>query len=216
MKRLIVGAVTAAITAITARKVAGKQKPAEPQEESLNAKIPKFQPGDTVITTNPFTKDYAYMDFDGSPLFFTVAKVKWCAPDSDFRYLLEEEDEWVAESWLEKPEYPQMTMEYTGPDEDEEKPLIMTFTPFSSDDEPEEAEEFTGHRALEKAELARRQAWTKRADELLDAYLAAEGKQRLEILAQYNHEKAMHDAGSLIREIGGELGGQEPEQNKEA
>lgn len=215
MKRLIVGVISAVATAYAIRK-AGKPEAQEPK-----AKVPKFSVGDQVLTISPFTGEYVYVDFDGTPLFYEIDKVKWCEPDGNFRYWIDLEGEWIAESWLQKPEYPPMTMTHEDDYDEDTGTITMTLgfedgeIVVSSTEKKKEAPKMGGHRALEKSELARRKAWSIRMDELMDEYneylQAGDSEAADTTLRTYKREQALFNAGSLIREIGGELGGVEPE-----
>lgn len=212
MKRLVVGAVTVVVTAWAILKRT------KPEQETV--KKPKFKVGDQIVTLSPFTNDYVYTDFDGTPLYYTIDKVRWFPEDDSYRYWLEIEGEWIAESWLQKPEHPQMT----STDDDDEDYSMVEFIDGDDDDDYDtgqykEVPVMKGPKGLEKSELARRKSWAQRADELLDEYnnhLKAGDKESAdEVMQTYQQEQAMFNAGSLIREIGGELGGIEPKLKEE-
>lgn len=130
MKRVLIGA----LTAVTAYAIGrsgrvgrnGKQA-AEPKEmtaeESLvqwisaeeerqeNAE-PMYVEGDTVVTINPYTFDYAIVDLDNmTPLYYAVQTVKYDEADKTHRYWLKGEDEWFSEDWLDWAPFPVMAKE---------------------------------------------------------------------------------------------------------
>jgi hypothetical protein len=80
---------------------------------------PLYNVGDTVITFNPYTEDYAVVDFDFSPLYFVVEDYAFDEEDGEYRYKLEGNSEWFAETWVMLPEYPTMTKEMGEEDEEE-------------------------------------------------------------------------------------------------
>jgi hypothetical protein len=209
MKRLIVGFTSAVAGFLITRKLTEKKEgvtwiSGEGSEINEEKPEPQFDIGEEVLTVDPYTGDYIDTDFDMSPLYFEVEDYAWAYEEGIYRYKLKNNDEWFAEVWLTEPEHPMMT-----------KNLVE-----NEDTEPKEektmAKEKMGHRALERTELARRKEWSERADVLLDRYnekLQAgdtEGADRA--MQKYQREQAMFNAGSVIREVGGELGGEEPSE----
>jgi hypothetical protein len=120
MKRLLAGMTSAIISFAVTRKLQRKETKsaksakhtdlvwisADDVEEESDG--PKFNVGDEVITHNPYTSDYAAMDFDGSPLYFLIEDFSWDLDDGCYRYKMKHNDEWFAETWLMAPEYPYM------------------------------------------------------------------------------------------------------------
>lgn len=104
----------AATRAAQAAKLKRKndEEPTESQAEALPAPTtpqpPKFTPGELVVTVNPYTFDYCYEDFDGTPLYYAVISLSWDDLEGTWRYQLDGEDpqEFFAEEWLESPEHP--------------------------------------------------------------------------------------------------------------
>jgi hypothetical protein len=202
MKRLIVGFTSAIAGFFITRKLTEKKESVTwISGEGSDIPEPKFGVGDQIITTNPYTGDYAIQDFDGSPLYNFIEDLAYDEDDEEFRYLIE--GEWFAETWLMDPPYPLMVKDLVENEDTEPK------------EEKTMAKEKTGHRALERTELARRKEWSERADKLLDRYNEqlreglTEAAERT--MKKYMREQAMFNAGTLIREAGGELGGERPE-----
>ncbi len=81
-------------------------------EEDVSS--PLFSAGDDVITVNPYTKEYAIEDLDGTPLYYSVVSFSWDDGDRTWRYALEGEgpDVGFAEEWLERPKFPMMEKEW--------------------------------------------------------------------------------------------------------
>lgn len=230
MKKLKIG-ITSLASAVTAFYVAKKMK--EASQEPKYATVPKrldnfewidayesteevvyeteeddeddgplFSIGEMVVTFSPYTDDFVDYDFDGSPLYFEIEDYKWDEEDRCYRYLLEGDGEWYGEDWLAKPEFPFMTK---GNVKD---------APETKENKREESIMQKGHRASEKAEIARRKEWARRADELLDLYNEHVKEDNLEeaekVMKTYRYEQAMFDAGTEIRKAGGELNGIRP------
>lgn len=120
MRRLLIGTTAALFSFAFTRASQRKSKQPEQSEitwisaDDVVTLEPLFELGEEVITFNPYTSDYALMDFDGSPLYFQVEDVLWDEDDECFRYRLKENDQWFAETWLMTPEHPYM-----------EKPLLQ-------------------------------------------------------------------------------------------
>jgi hypothetical protein len=207
MKRLIVGFTSAIAGFLITRKLTEQQSGVTwISGEGSDKPEPQFDVGDEVLTVDPYTGDYVDTDFDMSPLYFEVEDYAWDVDAEIYRYKLKNNPEWFAEVWLTEPEYPMMTKDLEETTENET---------YNSKEEIEmSGKEKMGHRALERTELARRKEWSERADVLLDRYnekLKAgdtEGAERA--MKKYQREQAMFNAGSVIREAGGELGGEEP------
>lgn len=72
---------------------------------------PLFEKGQTVVTVNPFTMDFAIVDIDGTPLYYVIKDVQYDMEAKTYRYFLDGEDEWFAEDWIDKAPYPAMTTE---------------------------------------------------------------------------------------------------------
>jgi hypothetical protein len=207
MRRLIVGFTSAIAGFFITRKLTENTKKQSGvtwiSGEGSEKPEPQFDIGDEVLTVDPYTGDYVDTDFDMSPLYFEVEDYAWDVDGEVYRYKLKNNPEWFAEMWLTEPEFPMMTKDLEETTENESK------------EEIEMAKEKTGHRALERTELARRKEWSERADKLLDRYNEqlreglTEAAERT--MKKYMREQAMFNAGSLIREAGGELGGERPE-----
>lgn len=211
MRKLLVGltSITSAVAAYTAtRRKLREPITIEPEGfEWIDADEPEvleplYDEGEYVITYNPYTQDYVLYDLDFTPLYMKVEDVAWDEEDGEFRYKLEHEDQWFAESWLMEPDYPMMEKELDGDDE-------------NKTEEDENMPKNAQNRIFEKSELTRRKEWKTRSDELLDAYNAklkeGEVKEADKIMETYRKEYALFQAGSLIREAGGELGGERKE-----
>lgn len=215
MKKFIVGLASAIGAFVAVRKLSKQEQSsfewidADDDEDVADELIPEYEVGEIVVTYNPYIEDYADFDFDGSPVYYEIEEVKWDETDKCFRYKVEDGRTWLAESWLAYPKYPFMEkdMGEFKPETNENKGEAVPMK--INNGKP------TGHRASEKTEVARRKAWSKRADELLDLYNGHKSKGNLEtaerIMEQYKYEQAMFNAGTLIREMGGELGGERPE-----
>ena len=189
MKKLIAGITSAVATYILTRKSMNKPE-SEPEWEWVDGddeeiEGPAFLKGDTVVTWNPYVEDYAEVDWDFSPLFFKVEKSKWDETDECYRYKLEGNDRWYAESWLMAPEYPMMT-KLLNPSTEPPKKEVPIYQRSASD-------------------------WSRRADELLDQYNALLHAEKIEesdqVMRTFLREQALFKAGEVIREVGGELGG---------
>lgn len=225
MRKILIGAVTAVVSYTLTTTLAKKEKSEDTKDsegeygnlvwisadEVRDEGEPIFNVGDTVVTFNPYTHDYAEIDLDWSPIYFEVQDVFYDENDGVYRYKLDE-NEWFAESWLMKPEHPYMNKSFN----EEEGKMMFSYDSFEGGkkDETEKAKELlaSGAKGLEKSELKRRKAWKKRMDELLDEYNGyvheGETEKAEEVQATYQREQALFNAGSVIRELGGELGGE--------
>lgn len=211
MKRLIVGFTSAIAGYLLTKSTLKKRRnfewiSADESEQESEKHEPVFEIGEHVLTVDPYTGDYVDTDFDMTPLYFEIVDYAWSVDERIYRYKLKENDEWVAEVWLSAPEYPMMVQDLVETEENETK------------EETKMGKEIKGHRAVERTELARRKEWSERADVLLDRYneQLREGKTEAaeRTMKKYMREQAMFNAGSLIREVGGELGGVEPEPKR--
>lgn len=122
MRKLLLGAIAA--TSYIATKVAGRRKDktshADDVQESsgisdnLKVKIalPQFSVGDLVVTLNPYTSDYAIIDIDEeTPLYYEIEGTAWDEESGCYRYKIDSEEGWFAESWLIDTPYPIMAKE---------------------------------------------------------------------------------------------------------
>ncbi|PAE24016.1 hypothetical protein [Bacillus sp. 7894-2] len=212
MKRLLIGLVSA-VASFAAVRWARKEKKFEEGFEWIDADDgtelkPAYSPGGKVLTWNPYTEDYVDYDIESGPFVYIIESVQWDDEDSCYRYKLRHNDDLIAECWLIELEYPTMTV-WGEETESSERGAMEMSNQNGKQVQPK------GHRAAEKAEVARRKAWAKRADELLDIFNeytkegdveAAEATMKL-----YKSEQALFNAGTAIREAGGDLGGERPE-----
>ena len=115
MKKVIAGIASAIGALVTAKGKLESKKEPEPEPESnlvwISADDPNepiFAEGEYVVTFNPYTNDYAIVDFDFSPLYFKITDVRFDEDDEMFRYKLGGNRDWFAEEWLMKPMVPFM------------------------------------------------------------------------------------------------------------
>lgn len=210
MKRLLIG-IASAVTAFFAVRKAMKTEGTFEwiDADDTDELETMYSTGEKVMLWNPYIDDYVDFDPDHGPLVHIVESSKWDADDECFRYKLENEEDWYAESWLVELEYPTMVDWNENKNTETGEESKMNNGSNGKQGQPK------GHRAAEKAEVARRKAWAKRADELLDLYNGHRKKGNVEtaeeIMAQYKYEQAMFNAGTAIREAGGDLGGEREE-----
>lgn len=72
---------------------------------------PSFAIGETVVTVNPFTRQFVYEDYDGTPLYYDIMDVQLDEKDRTYRYLLSGEGTWVAEDWIKRTNVAMMVRE---------------------------------------------------------------------------------------------------------
>lgn len=207
MNKILIGITgITALSAVAGLLVRAKRKPqqtvpvepVEPNFEWISAEpTPEYEVNEKVMLWNPYLEDYAEYDLVDGPLIYAVEQIKYDKTDGCYRYKLKNADDWYAESWLIPIEYPTM-VEWGEDGENDNGGGVSMRQP-------------NDNKAREKEELARRKAWSKRADELLDLYNGHKAKGNLEtadeIMEQYKYEQAIFNAGSAIFEAGGQLGG---------
>lgn len=116
----------AALTAIASATARSKPKPppdfewidGEQDAEDAYSAGPLYDVGDTVVVVNPFTYDYEIVDIDGeTPLYYEIRAVSFQESKqpgaSTFRYQINGENDWYAESWLDFAPHPHMCMSMT-------------------------------------------------------------------------------------------------------